>query len=321
MRTQTYEEAKESIARTLAMNVVRDMLQNKLVKIESEMNRYASDKQMARISEENKVKSDKPIKPLDLKKLAESEGLSYGQTGMTDGFRLASTPIGRSRINNQLLPNVVMSPAVELLRPVRSMYIDMDNITDPDFQEFVSWKIDEVQAYTPPLEDVRDEVIDAWKTRRARDLARDAAEKLADKVRKGGDEPWKSALDEQQQTLVAKPIPFSWMSPPQELFASPQVTFVQGLDNVGQEFMQRVFTSPAGQVTVAPNQALSLYYVVRVAELSPPLDELRKNFETSRGRARQLAFPEREQMFSEWYQNIERSMNVQWLASNDLLLN
>ncbi len=34
MRTQTFEEAKDSIARSLAMNVVRDLLQAKLAKIE-----------------------------------------------------------------------------------------------------------------------------------------------------------------------------------------------------------------------------------------------------------------------------------------------
>ncbi|MGN6135028.1 MAG: hypothetical protein ACTHOU_11050, partial [Aureliella sp.] len=320
MRTQTFEEAKDSIARTLAMNVVRDQLQAKLSKIETAMNAYASSRAMEQASAEAGRKNDKKAKPIDLKKLAEAEGLTYGSTGMSDSSRIGSTPIGRSMIGNQALVNSVMTPAVELFRPVRSMFIDMDNATEPDFQEFVSWKTEDEPAYTPALADIREEVIEAWKMQRARVLAKEEADKLADKLKKAGDEPWKSVLDAQQQTLVVSPPPFTWMSAPQQMFSAPQITFVQGLDAVGNEFMQRVFTAQAGQIVVAPNQGLNTYYAVRVAELTPTLDQLHQNFEVSRGRARQLAFPERERLFSDWYDNIERTLDVRWLASVDTLM-
>ncbi len=80
MRTKTFEEAKDDVARSMAMNVVRDQLQAKLTKIETEMNRYSSELQMERVSQENKVKPENPAKPVDLKKLAEAEGLQYGST-------------------------------------------------------------------------------------------------------------------------------------------------------------------------------------------------------------------------------------------------
>ena len=124
MRTKTFEEAKEDVARSMAMNVVREQLQTKLTKIESEMNRYSSELQMERVSKENNVKTENPVKPVDLKKLAEGEGLQYGSTGMSDGFRLASSPVGRSMIGNQSLVNSIMTPNVEIYRPVRSMFID-----------------------------------------------------------------------------------------------------------------------------------------------------------------------------------------------------
>ncbi|MGN6543446.1 MAG: hypothetical protein ACTHK7_00230, partial [Aureliella sp.] len=321
MRTQTFEEARDSLARTLAMSVVRDQLQAKLQKIESAMNAYRTKKQMERLNAEAGRKSAGEPAKIDLKKLAEEEGLTYGSTGMIDGFRLASTPIGRSMIGNQALANTVMTPEVELFTPVRSMFIEMENPTEPDFQEFVSWKIDAVPAYTPELNDIRDEVIEAWKTQRARVLAEEEARKLADKLKSAGDEPWKSVLDAQKQTLVVNPPPFTWMSPPREMFAAAQISFVQGLDTVGQDFMQRVFATRPGQVTVAPNQGLNTYYVVRVLELTPTADQLRQNFEISRGRARQLAFPERERMFADWYDTIERKLNVQWMAAPETLMN
>ena len=321
MRTKTFEEAKDDVARSMAMNVVREQLQGKLTKIETEMARYSSDLQVERVSLANNMKPENPIKPIDLKKLAEAEGLQYGITGMSDGFRLANTPVGRSMIGNQSLVNSIMNQGFETYRPVRSMFIDMGNSTEPDFQEFVSWKTKDQPAYTPEISQVRDEVIDAWRSRQARKLASDQANAIAEKLRKAGAEPWKTVLDTQQQTLLINPTPFTWMSPPREMFSPAQITFVQGLDSVGGDFMQKVFNTPAGQVAVAPNAGLNTYYVVRVVELTPTVEVLRQNFETSRGRARQLAFPERERMFSDWYQNIERSLNVQWLAADEMLVN
>ncbi len=99
------------------------------------------------------------------------------------------------------------------------MFIDMGNATEPDFQEFVSWKTKDQAAYTPDLSQVREEVIDTWNNRQARKLANEYADSLADKLRKGGEEAWKTVLDSQQQTLLINPIPFTWMSPPREMFA------------------------------------------------------------------------------------------------------
>ncbi len=325
MRTQTFEEAKESIARSLALPKVRESLEAKLKKIEIAMNAYSSAAALDRINEANGVKSEKKAVKIDLKKLAEEEGLTYGSTGMSDGFRLAGTPVGRSLVGGQMggqqsLANVIMNPGIELYRPVRSMYFDMEGMS-PDIQDFIAWKFEDQQAYTPELNDIRDEVIEAWKTIKARDLARAEADKLADKLKKATDEGWKGALDAQQETLVVKPTPFSWMSGPTDMFAPPQVTFVQGLDSVGNQFMSQVFDTAAKQFTVAPNQGLNTYYVVRVVEFSPTEEQLRQNFEASRGRAGQLAFPERELLFRDWYDDIENRLNVQWLASADQLMN
>ncbi len=319
MRTQTLEEARESVARSLASRNMAQALEQKLSRIEKEMRAYSQALQLERINAEANRKNDKPAKPVDLKKLAESEGLTYGSTGLNDGFRLANTQIGRSRIENRELVNVVMNPNVGLFMPVQSMLFEMSG-TQPEFLNFVSWKIKETAAYTPSLTDIRDEVVEVWKTQRARNLAREDAEKLVEKLKKAGDEPWKSVLDAQQQTLLLNPIPFTWMTATNDMSGGPQLTFVQGLDSVGQEFMQRVFATPVGQFTVAPNEALNTYYVVRVVELTPTVDQLRQNFDVSRGRARELAFGDRGQIFSDWYGQIEQQLGVQWVASPEQLM-
>ncbi len=67
MRTRTFEEAKDDIARSLAMKVVQEQLEAKLVKIQNEMSRYSQDKQLERIRQESNQKSDKPLREVDLK--------------------------------------------------------------------------------------------------------------------------------------------------------------------------------------------------------------------------------------------------------------
>ena len=47
---------------------------------------------------------------------------------------------------------------------------------DPAGKIYVSWKIDETEAYTPTLAEARDEVIKAIQIKEARKLAREAAE-------------------------------------------------------------------------------------------------------------------------------------------------
>ncbi len=329
MRTQTFEEAKDTIARTLAFDPVRELVSAKMQKVEQEMSRYYGKLSMARAAEEMGQPSETvPARP-DLKKLAESEGLEYGQSGMVDGYALSALPVGLSAIgsmNSQMnVANAIMNTQVELFSTMRSTYMDRAAIMrgeSPDFQEFVFWKVDQQLSATPPLEEIRSEVAEVWKSQRAQEIAAREAENLAKKVATAGAEGWKSALPATDQALVLSTGQFTWMTQSQGgMFGSPTLSQVDGISGAGNEFMNKIFSVEPGSLTVAPNQGRSTFYVAKVIEVTPPVDELRTRFQSDNLRMapRNLAFEEAQGMFRSWYENIEANMQVEWLVTMDQL--
>ncbi len=327
MRTQTFEEAKDSIARTLAFEPVRELIRVKMQKIEQEMSRYHTKVSMVRSAEQTDGPSQSlPTRP-DLKKLAETEGLEYGQTGMVDGFALAALPLGISSINSAsgelTVANSVMNPQIELFSTLRSTFIDRAALMrgeTPDFQEFAFWKVDHQLSATPPLTEVRTEVVDVWKTQKAQELAAREAENIAKKVA-GSADAWKSSLSTTDQALVAPSGQFTWLTQSQGMFGRPVLSQVDGIAGAGDEFMSKVFSAEPGKIVVAPNYARSVFYVAKVVELTPNQDELQTRFQADNLRMapRSVAFQEAEQMFRSWYESIEAEMQVEWLVPFDQL--
>ena len=305
LRTKTLEEAREEIVEELARNAAVDGLQKALTSGNEQMFKYSSAyRQQVALLKEGVQPDSKATRP-NLKKIAESTGLSFGETSMLDISQLAITPFGRSAVSQQdqsggqvAVARFAMNPSFGIFNPAQSVYFDqmaMFEQRTPDFRQYIFWKIDERQAYVPELSEVREEVIEAWKIQKARQLAILEAEKLAKKVTRT-EEPWKEALTVAQQSILVSTDPFTWLSSSSE---SPRISNVPKLDTVGQEFMQKVFSTPANSVAVAPNQGQNIYYVFRVAALDPPESELRERFsnDTVQMGARRVAMMEGQRIY------------------------
>jgi hypothetical protein len=157
----------------------------------------------------------------------------------------------------------------------------------------------------------------AWKKQKAEKLAEAAAAELAKKLQTAtGEDAWKSVVKEEQLPLVFKPTLFTWMSGANQF--NPFLSEVEGVDTAGPEFMQKVFSTTAGQSGVAPNGPRTIYYVYRVLEFLPEATELEKRFSTDtvQGAARSLAFNDAQEMFASWYSEVEKELDVKWVASD-----
>ncbi|MEM8733147.1 MAG: hypothetical protein AAGG44_02935, partial [Planctomycetota bacterium] len=193
MRVQTFEEAKDSIADSLARDKAIPALDEALTKMLEEVMRpyYGKARQYQAFMDADTGSSEStkeaPPKP-DLKKLAADFGLKWGETGLVDGVALAQTPFGLGNIRpdetgvNGSVANVVMSSSIDLFRPLQSSYFDQSALARgevPDFLQYLLWKTQDQAAYIPEKEQVRDEIIDAWKRIKARELAAAAAADIA----------------------------------------------------------------------------------------------------------------------------------------------
>ncbi len=187
------------------------------------------------------------------------------------------------------------------------------------------------QLYEPG---VKDEVTEAWKRQRARRLAEERADELAELAK---EKPaTEMALVFEDQTLSGKKDgqklevrttgQFSWYersTVPQSRFEQPQpprLGTVSGIPNVGESFMREVFEGLGNsEIGVVPDFDLSNYYVVKVIERDPEnpvaiesqleefMDVVRdEGNPTTGGDYVTLAGAERNLVNATWFQKIEQ---------------
>ena len=319
MRTKTLEESREQIIEDLAKIKARSKAMEVLTSVQKLMKDYYLAYRQFQAFKEAKVDdATAPIRP-DLKKFAEENGLIYGETDLADSTQLATTSLGQSSVfiemrragtASELLP----LPQIELFAPLMS---GLSGSAQNEFKEFYFWKVDGRPAAEPQLSDVREEVIAAWKKKQAWSLTETAAKELSAKVGNGED-PWATALAETLRPLVITTDPFPWLA---RMGMGGQggisTTFVPKLDGVGEEFMQQVFSSEVGKVGVAPNQAKSVYYVFRVIEKLPSLEELQERFESDQMKQGPMAVAQEEQALSEdiWLRRVFSELNVDFKSN------
>lgn len=320
MRTKTYEEAREEILDSLARKKANEDRQAKtqeileiMQKFAGEMRQYQAFVEADLLEDENGNTREEPVRP-DLKKLAEEAGLTYNETGLIDGTKLAQLPIGRAFAANSSVANVMMNPGVGLFQPLEALYLDQAAMMaggTPPLINFLCWKSEQKGAYIPELDEVRGEVEDAWKRQKARELALVSATDLSKKVSVNSEDPWAGALSETQKALIIESDPFTWM---QRFNEMASISAVPKLDTVGGEFMQQVFTSQPGQVVVAANGPKTIYYVTRVVEFSPTAEDLRDRFNADplKSGPMNIANQEANRLVMDWYENLERELGVQW---------
>jgi hypothetical protein len=313
MRTQTFEEARDEVAFQLARSKAVPLADEALTEIMKKMREYfLSYRQYQAYRNAGMDNAELPVRP-DLKKMADQHQLTHSETGMVDSSRLATTNFGRSSVfaENQrmgFVADIATSPQIELFAPLQSGFAGPE---PTEFYQYLFWKVDARPSVVPELNEVRDEVVDAWKRIQARKLAEEKAEQLRAKVGQG-DDPWETALSDTLRTLVVTTDPFTWYS---SMGMRVTPTVVPKLDGVGQEFMKRIFSADVGDVLVAPNQAKSVYYVTRVIEKSPDIDELRARFDEDQFKQGPAALADME-LSSEanlWLSRLFSDLNVEFL--------
>ena len=131
-----------------------------------------------------KAKKDLPA-PVDLKELAQREGLNYEITPLLSRDQaeqfgpISGAEVGMARLSGG------RKFADEFFDPKKALY-EPEELTDLLGTRFLARKIKDVPPHVPPLDEVRSEVSLAWKMAKARPLAEKAAQELAEQLKKKG---------------------------------------------------------------------------------------------------------------------------------------
>ncbi len=184
--------------------------------------------------------------------------------------------------------------------------------------QFIWWPIEESKPRTPKWEEegVRQAVLDAWKLVKARDLAKQAADKLLAEARKAG-KPLKEVFAGRADLDVLDPPEFTWMTAgsvaPLLSAGRLEVSAVGGVEWPGNEFMRATFDLPAGESALAMNQPRTFIYLIRVVDFIPSDNVLWESFTTLEYRHyAQIAANDMQAKLFGWFAQIEDAIGLKW---------
>jgi hypothetical protein len=265
-RTRTFDEVQQDLRRELAMQPAQQRLQGAVNTAREIMDQFSNQLQLYRSGDPESPDNVKPTQP-SLVEIANKLGLTYGKTGLVDSVSIEELPIGRSftnfdngqsqGYNFEMFSQSVFTNRLRGFQPATSQ-----GFSGGTSQSFVFWKIEEVASRVPPYDEVREQVLTAWKLAEARKLATKAAEELAGSINSGTEgDPWTRLLDTSLQPLVLKPPMFTWLQPMLTGNEGIQPSMVEGIDQPGQTFLEKSFSTPIGKAAVALDAAGRLAFL------------------------------------------------------------
>ncbi len=291
------EDVEEEIRRQLAreraeakIERVLSDLRNKLSHYHDQLIRYEVDRQTKQ-GGETLVPPEKP----DLTKEAKEHELLVGpdqaaafgkvqQTGLISQREAEELAIGGARVDGET-PFFVSVSELPEHRP--------EVAQGAEGNRYLFWKVDEVEEKVPEFDEagVRERVLRTWKEIEARDLAWEAARRLAEAARAINQTLAEFVADPSHKDLLAplgsdvevtQSEPFKWLDygdiPAWMAQRPPSLGEVQGVEAAGNDFMRAVFDLEEGQTGTAANQPETAVYVVRVTETSPLRETLWHRF-------------------------------------------
>src|SRR5262249_34229735 len=137
---------------------------------------------------------------------ADKYGLEYQKTELLSPLQLRDLPIGKSASGdegNMPLLTEMFSKNTQLYQPVSTF--DIDN------NRYVSMKVADVPGRVPPLSEIKEDVVKAWKLKQAAEVALKSAQEKAAKAQESGDTLAEFFADN-KDIKVIKTDPFAFLT-------------------------------------------------------------------------------------------------------------
>jgi hypothetical protein len=275
---QAFEEIRPYLAASLGEERAQADIVDRFTRIKEEVMIPFTDSYLDALDaiEEAKKSGENAAKSLpkwkDLKAVAAKEGLSYELTPMltreqAENFGQVSTAeVGLSQFSGG------RRFAAEMFEPKTSLFEPVE-FADRLGRRYLVRKVDDQAPRVPPLEEIRPEVVLAWKMEQARPIAKKAAEDYAAAVRKDG-----GTIKE--ENVAGRPViktdPIVRLQQtdipmPDRILPSgaPTPTEIPALPNAGEALRDAYFGLEEHSVAVAPNEPRTVYYVLTLDRRLP----------------------------------------------------
>jgi hypothetical protein len=253
---------------------------------------------------------------LDLAPLAAKYNFPILETPLVDQFEIAKHEIGQKV--QQLDMAAIQMRQFRMMNFAEIAYSQDQPLfsaqearsSEPDVN-YIYFRTAEEKPANVTLNEARPQVVEFWKKQKAYELALAEAKSLAEKAKSAT-----SLADVAPgATPIITPSPFAWMNAGGFGFQRPEMSAVEGIELPGHEFMEAVFALKPTDTGVAPDQAHSKVYVVRVNKQEPDDEQLRNQFLESGYNNMILVLAQGEALRTsiDWYRGIADQYKVEWI--------
>jgi len=273
---QPFAEVRDLLAPRLAEEKAQEEINEVFHRLRDEVLIPYADEYLSALDEQEDAGrhggSDEVVfpEPLDLKALAEKENLNYEITPLLTREEaerygaISGAEVGTTRLSGG------RRFAEEFFESRTSLY-DPVELTDILGTRFLARKVKDEEPRIPPLDEVRSDVIAAWKEAKARPLAEKAAQDLAARIKENGGKIDEDRIDD-YRVISIPPITRTQMGGmPASIFepAPEAETPIPDVPLAGDEFRDAYFGIQPGEAAVAPNQPKTEYYVITLDRREP----------------------------------------------------
>ena len=215
-------------------------------------------------------------KPDDLSGVAKKYGMTYDATPLMD--RLEAEQAGRiSQARSGTGLSSDSRTFADVLFDPKNLLFEGFELSDPRGERYLLRKTADVPAHVADLNEIRDQVVRAWKREKARPLAQKAAEELAARVKSQGGEIKDLTIDNRPVVSIESVTKLKPGMPIPSQFGG-QFRFERGpatpvdlteIRQAGQPLIDTLFALKPGEVAVEPDQPKSTYYVLTLQKRDP----------------------------------------------------
>ncbi len=278
-QVQPFADVKVNLAVSLADERAATEILNTFSKLKDEVMIPFADKYLEALDEIAEAKKDgtttKAVVPsfVDLKAAAKKEGLEYDLAPLLSHERaekygiVSSAEVGLTKFSGG------RKFAEELFDAKTSLYEPLE-FTDPTGHRYLVRKIKDVAPRVPSLDEIKAEVILAWKTGKARPLAEKAAQEYARTVKSAGGKIKDDVVDGRPVIItdaVARLQP--GLPLPGQFFESGPATpsEILMIPGASAKLRESFFNLKEGDVEVGTNNAETAYYVFTLNRRNPAM--------------------------------------------------
>ena len=267
-----FPEIRDQVSIRLAEEKARDAINSEFDAIKNDTMRAFEDTYYEAGEDKDDDATVARPEPGDLLKTAATKaGLTFESTPLVPSTDLAGFgPIRESHLGTTARASTSPAFASLAFAPKTTLY-DPIELTDAAERRYLAWKVLDEPARVPSLEQVRAEVVRAWKLSKARPLAEAEARAIADAARKDGGGDKIRAAAGSRPVLITEPraeVTPALMTGGM-VFGEARPTEILELPLAGERLRGALFHLEPTTTAVAPNEPEDVYYALSLRDRDP----------------------------------------------------